>query len=96
MSIRVPIIASPNQSLTINLAAQTCKISINQRGALVYLSLTVNNIDVLTNKLCRDRVMLVRDAYLPFVGHLAFIDTRGADDPDYGGFGTRYKLAYLP
>lgn len=96
MSTNIPIIATPNQSLTVNLGGQMCKITVIQRGDNVYLSLIANNINILTNTLCRDRVNLVRDSYLPFVGMLAFIDTQGYSDPDYSGFGSRYKLAYIP
>lgn len=96
MSIRIPIIAAANQSLTISLGGQMCKISINQRGANVHLSLNANGTDIVTNKLCRDRVRIVREIYLPFAGNLVFVDTQGKSDPDYSGFGTRYKLAYIP
>lgn len=96
MTVRIPIIAAPNQSLTVNLGGQICKLTILQRGTNVYLSLNANGVDIVTNSMCRDRVSIVRAKYLPFSGNLAFVDTQGHSDPDYSGFGTRYKLAYLP
>lgn len=45
--------------------------------------------------LCRNRVYLVREAYLGFRGDLAFVDTAGNDDPQYAGLGTRWPLLYL-
>lgn len=98
MTIYIPLAATPSQRCTVNLGGQQCAIQIDQKaqGGGVFLSLTVNGNPVLTSRLCRDRVGLVRSAYLGFSGQLAFVDTQGLSDPDYSGFGTRYKLAYLP
>ena len=39
--------------------------------------------------------VIVRSAYLGFVGDLAFIDTQGSDDPVYTGLGARWILTYF-
>lgn len=39
--------------------------------------------------------LIVRSAYLGFIGDLAFIDTQGTSDPIYAGLGTRFQLVYL-
>lgn len=97
MTQTIPITATPSQSLRITLGGQRCTILINQKDdGCVYLSLTADDASVLNSTICRDRVSLVRYAYLPFVGNLAFIDTQGSSDPDYTGFGARFKLAYIP
>jgi len=96
MTIRIPTVATANQTLTVTLGGQLCKITIIQRNGLVYLSLTANNTPVIDTRMCRDRTKLVRGAHLGFSGDLAFVDTQGASDPDYTGFGTRYQLVYLP
>ncbi len=96
MALHIPLIAVPAQSLTVNLSGQQCEIVVAQKGEEVFMSLRVNSVQVLTNSICRDRVDMVRQEYLPFVGQLAFVDTQGTNDPDYTGFGARYKLAYIP
>lgn len=97
MTLRIPLIATPSQSLSVSLGGQQCEIQIDQKyTGGVFLSLVVNGISVISCAICRDRVSLVRHPYLPFAGTLAFIDTQGKTDPDYTGFGTRYQLAYLP
>lgn len=96
MTIRIPTVATANQTLTVTLGGQLCKITIIQRNGLVYLSLTANNTPVIDTRMCRDRTKLVRGAHLGFTGDLAFIDTRGKSDPDYTGFGARYQLVYMP
>lgn len=50
----------------------------------VFLDILVNGILILGGVLCRGGVRLVRDAYLGFVGDLAFIDTTGAGADPYG------------
>lgn len=97
MTLRIPLIATPSQSLTVSLGGQQCDIQIVQKYKCgVFLSMAVNGVSVISCVICRDRVSLVRRPYLPFAGTLAFIDTQGKTDPDYTGFGTRYQLAYIP
>ncbi len=95
--LRIPLIPTPSQSLTVNLGGQKCEIKIDQKyDNHVFLSMRVNDVDVVTSGICRDRVSLVRHDYLPFIGTLAFVDTQGASDPVYTGFGSRFQLAYIP
>lgn len=92
----IPLQPVAAQNLSILLGDQNCQISVAQKGAFLYLSLSVNNNPIITGVICRDRVRLVRYAYLGFVGNLSFVDTIGSDDPQYSGLGSRFKLAYLP
>ncbi len=95
--LRIPLVAKPSQSMAITLGGQRCEIEIRQKfTGGVFLSLKANGVQIRTNAICRDRVPVVRQEYLPFVGKLAFVDTQGTNDPDYTGFGTRYQLAYIP
>lgn len=97
MSQYIPLIATPSQKCTVTLGGQRCVIQVDQKySGGVFLSLTVNDVSVLSFRLCRDRVSIVPSSYLPFSGTLAWIDTQGTSDPDYTGFGSRYKLAYIP
>ena len=93
--LEIPITAAPAQDLSVVLAGQSCQINIRHRTTGLFLSLSVDNSPVVSCRICRDRVRLVRHAYLGFVGDLAFIDTQGAEDPDYTGLGTRWRLVYV-
>lgn len=96
MTFRIPLIPVPSQSLSVNLAGQQCEIRVDQKSAGVFFSMVVDSKSVVSFKMCRDRVSLVRGAHLPFVGTVAFVDTQGLNDPDYTGFGSRFHLVYVP
>lgn len=49
----------------------------------VFLDLYVNDVLIIGGVLCRNETRIVRDAYLGFIGDLAFIDLDGDSDP-YG------------
>lgn len=91
----VPIQADPNQTLTVLLAGQACRINIYQKRTGLFLELFVNDEPIIGATLCNNQVRLVRDAYLGFLGDLAFTDTQGSAAPDYTGLGTRFLLIYL-
>lgn len=92
--VAIPLAATPSQTLTVTLGNQSCAISVYQRRTGLYLDLSINGSAIATGLLCRDRVRLVRASYRPFIGDLAFIDTQGANDPDYSGLGSRYILVW--
>lgn len=92
----IPLSAVPYQTFSITLGGQRCKFAIYQKDQGMFLDLAVGGAQILTAMICRDRVELVRYAYLGFVGSLAFVDTQGESDPYYTGLGSRYQLAYLP
>lgn len=91
----IPLSATPSQTLNVLLASQQCKINVYAKSTGVFIDLYVNDAPIMTGVICRDRVKLVRQAYLGFTGDLVFVDTQGLNDPTYDGFGTRYMLVYL-
>ncbi|CAG9259677.1 hypothetical protein WT27_23625 [Burkholderia territorii] len=91
----LPITAKPAQNFSVLLAGQNCQISVYQKTTGMYLDLSVNNAPIKSGIACRDRVLLIRHAYLGFVGDLTFFDTQGVADPEYTGLGTRWQLVYL-
>ena len=91
----VPINPVPSQTLTVTLADQLCSILIRQTSTGLYLSLSLPSGPIISSTLCLNTVRLVRDAYLGFVGDLAFFDTQSFDDPQFTGLGSRWFLAYL-
>lgn len=85
-----------SQTLTILLASQLTKLSIyTLADGNLYMDVLVNDVDIITGVLCKNETVIVRDAYLGFVGDLAFVDTQGDSDPVSTGLGSRYQLAYL-
>lgn len=89
-----------NQTLRITLNNQVCTITVRQLGAWLFLTLALPTGPLLTNRMCLNRVLLVRQPYLGFVGDLAFVDLQGKQDPVYSGLYTpgnagRYALVYL-
>lgn len=91
----IPLTAVPAQSFAVVLNGQNCGINVYQKSTGMLLDLLVNGVPVITCVLCRDRVKLIRQAYLGFVGDLSFVDTEEADDPQYQGLGNRWLLMYL-
>lgn len=94
--LTIPLSAIPSQNLSVVLGAQSCKIAVYQKDVGVFLDLSVAGAPIVTCAICRDRVNVVRHEYLGFAGSLLFVDTQGTLEPDYTGFGARWKLVYLP
>ncbi|WP_261534715.1 phage baseplate plug family protein [Burkholderia multivorans] len=91
----LPITARPAQNFSVLLGGQNCQISVYQKTTGLYLDLSVNNAAIKSGIICRDRVLLIRHAYLGFTGDLTFFDTQGVEDPQYSGLGSRWQLVYL-
>lgn len=91
----VPLVAVPSQTLTIQLSNQPCTINVYQLSTGVFVDLYVNDAPIITSVIGQDRNRIVRDAYLGFIGDLAFFDTQAADDPYFTGLGARWILGYL-
>ncbi len=93
--LEVPIQAVASQTLAVVLANQPCRINIYSRRQGLFVDLYVNNVAIITGVIALDANLIVRDAYLGFIGDLAFYDTQGSDDPVYTGLGSRYVLIYI-
>lgn len=91
----VPLQAKPAQQVQLQLANQTCQIRVYQAPTAVFIDLSVNNSLIIGGVICENRNRIVRDAYLGFIGDLAFVDQQGNNDPEYTGLGARYLLFYL-
>lgn len=91
----IPLQATPNQTLTVVLGNQNCRINVYQKFFGLYLDLAVGDTPILLGVICRNANRIVRYTYLGFVGDLAVFDTQGSNDPDYTGLGSRYQLVYL-
>ncbi len=96
----IPTNPSPSQSLTVQLGGQPCTINLRTYLTGLFVDLYVNNAAIITGVIAENANRIVRDAYLGFVGDLAFFDTQpdpvnGPQDPEYSGLGSRWFLAYL-
>ena len=91
----IPLTPGQNQTLKVILADQLCKISIYENSTGLYLDLTVNANVIRTSVLCLNKVQMIKESYLGFIGRLMFFDTEGNSDPVSSGLGTRYELRYL-
>ena len=100
MSLEIPVIAEPSQTMSVNLSQQSCLIALRTLGlaedAHLYFTLTVAGVPVVTNRICRNVQRILEDAgYHGFQGDFMFIDQQGDTDPAYPDLGTRYVLLYL-
>lgn len=97
--LTIPLTATANQTLAVQLSNQTCQIDLQQRGAHgeigLFMNLFVAGQPIVQGVKCLDRNRIVRDLYLGFLGDLAFFDTQGSDDPFYTGLGARWQLLYI-
>lgn len=91
----IPVSAVPAQQMSINLAGQNCTIKLYQKTTGVFVDLYILGTPIITGVIVLDRVCIVRDAYLGFIGDLVMIDTQGTSDPDYSGFGARWQFCYV-
>jgi hypothetical protein len=96
----VPLLTKPSQIVSVALNNQACTIrvftaSIGGASTAMFVDLYVNNTLVIGGVIALNKTVIVRSAYLGFVGDLAFIDTQGSNDPTYDGLGTRYFLSYF-
>lgn len=93
--LMVPLQAVPSQTVSVQLGAQSCQIEVSQKGASLFTNLYVDNALIIGGVIGRNRVRMVRDVYLGFLGDLIFLDTQGSEDPQHAGLGDRYLLMYL-
>jgi hypothetical protein len=95
----IPLSPVATQVATVQLSGQRTRLEVFQKRPGMFLNLFVNDAPILYGAPCRDRVFIVRDAYLGFIGDLAFEDVVNLEaplDPYYTGLGTRFLLTYWP
>ena len=91
----IPLQAVPAQVVSVILAGQNCQIHVFQKSTGLFVDLTVNNNRVLSTRIARNAVPMVRHKYFGMLGDLMFMDMQGADDPYYSGLDSRFKLVYI-
>lgn len=91
---RIPLVAAPSQSMSVQLGEQSCRINVRQRRTGVFLDLLVQDAPIALGVKAIDRKFLIRAAYTGFEGDLFFVDTQGDENPQFAGLGTRWQLAW--
>src|SRR5580700_2690599 len=91
----IPLQATPNQTFSVGLNQQQCRINVYQKQPGLFFDLYLSDVAIITGVLCLNLNLLVRNSYLGFIGDFAFVDNQGTNDPDYTGLGSRYQLVYL-
>ena len=91
----IPLLAVPNQTLTVSLSNQVCNLNVYQTGYGLFMDVYVNNALIIGGVICQNLNRIVRSLYLGFSGDLFFFDTLGETDPVYTGLGAQYQLYYV-
>jgi hypothetical protein len=93
----IPLQAVPSQQVNVLLNNQTCLINVYQRSTGLFTDLYVNNALIVAGVIGRNLTPMVRDAYLGFIGDLAWFnidDDSQSTDPIYTEVGIYHFLTY--
>ncbi len=91
----IPIQAIPNQIFNIVLNEQNCTFHFYQKGAFLFMDLSVDGEDVRTGFICLCDSNLLQYPTPYFKGLLYFSDLEGkGTPPQYSELGTRFVLFY--
>lgn len=93
--LEIPLRPVPSQSTKVVLAGQNCQISIRQTTRGLFADVLVGGAPAALTVPALDGIPLVPNDYASFSGNLIFVDTMGADRPEYAGLGARFRLVYL-
>lgn len=90
----VPLSAVPNQAFSLVLNNRNVAMRVRSLGGQTYIDVACEGVPICAGRLCRDRVLLTpRAQYLGFPDlQLFFADLRGASDPLWRDFGSRFVL----
>lgn len=96
MAVQVPLQAVPSQSVSVTLSNQNCQLNVYWTAYGLFMDVYVAGTLIIGGVICQNQNVIVRDAYLGFIGDFMFFDNSGAGaDPVYTGLGTTYSLLYL-
>ena len=92
----VPLQAIPNQTVQCQLGNQACTLNVVQQAFGLFMDVYVGGTLICAGVICLNATLIVRYAYLGFIGDFIFLDTSldGAD-PNYVGLGQQFQLVYL-
>ena len=92
----VPVQSMPNQQIQAGLNNQAVTLNVYQNDFGLFMDVYLSGVVVITGVICWNLNLIVRDAYLGFVGDFVWFDTSGnGADPVFTGIGSRFILLYL-
>lgn len=91
----VPIQPVPSQVTQTVLGGQNCQLYIYQKSEGLFIDVTADDVEIVNGIIARDAVPIICREYAGFAGNFVFVDTQGADDPNYAGLNSRFALVYL-
>lgn len=94
----VPLIATPNQELAVELEEQDCTIQVRQLGNYTYLTLWVDSELIIENAICMPGVAVLQGYIQGFKGNFVLVDSSDPNNQqlsDYTELGSRFLLLYL-
>lgn len=94
----VPLIATPNQELAIELEEQDCTIQVRQLGNYTYLTLWVESTLIVENAICMPGVAILQGYVHGFRGNFVLVDSSDPNNQqlsNYTELGSRFLLLYL-
>ena len=96
--IEVPLTATPNQEVSVELDDQDCTIQMRQLGSYTFLSLWLDSDLIVENAICMPGVAILQ-GYIPkFKGNFVLVDSSDPEKQqlsDYRELGSRFLLLYL-
>ncbi|MBS0961133.1 MULTISPECIES: phage baseplate plug family protein [Acetobacter] len=90
----IPLEAVPAQMLKVSLSGSMMQITLRQRSTGLYADIWLGQTAVLSGVLCQNLTWLVRDQAAGLPGDFTFVDTKGLQNPDSTGLGSRFMLMY--
>lgn len=94
----VPLIATPNQELAIELEEQDCTIQVRQLCNYTYLTLWGDSTLIVENAICMPGVAILQGYVHGFRGNFVLVDSSDPNNQqlsNYTELGSRFILLYL-
>ena len=96
--IEVPLTATPNQEVSVELDEQDCTIQVRQLGSYTFLSLWLDSDLIAENAICMPGVAILQGYVPKFKGNFVLVDSSDPEKQqlsDYRELGSRFILLYL-
>lgn len=100
MPVVIPLQAVPSQTVNTTVNNQIVQLNVYQKLFGLFMDVYLNGTLIIAGVLCLNLNLIVRSAYLGFLGDFAFTDNQAAQpqdgaDPTYTGLGAQFSLMYL-
>lgn len=92
---KITLTQKAKQALNCVLGDQNCTIYIYYNNGKTYIDISVDGKTIEQGTICQYEGIYPAYTKSNFKGYLYFIDEKGASDPKYTEFETRYKLYYV-